>query len=236
MSDQGRSEAQTGADVSQNVSQDVSQGVLHAEKAYARWAPIYDMIFTRVMRPGRRAIAEATNARVASLGGKTINVGVGTGLELPMFDTAVRTTGVDLSEPMLEIARKRVKDLGLINVDELKAMDAHHLQYPDASFDMAVAPYFVTIVPDPQLCLDEMARVVRPGGEIFLVNHIAAESGPIAWGESVLAKVGPGLGWDPRFPWSVIGEWIDRRSDIELLERRTLSPLGMFSLIQMARK
>lgn len=208
-----------------------SVDVSHAEKAYARWAPMYDAVFTHVMRPGRKAIAAAANAH----GGKTLNVGVGTGLELPMFDSSVQITGVDLSEPMLEIARKRVKDLGLTNVDDLKAMDAHHLEYDDASFDLVVAPYFVTIVPEPHKCLDEMARVVRPGGEIMLVNHIAAERGPIAWAESLLAKIGPGLGWDPRFPWSVIGNWIEARADIELLERRTLSPLGMFSLIRMRR-
>ncbi len=214
-----------------NVSHDVS----HAEKAYARWAPLYDAVFTHVMRPGRRAIAAAANGRVAETGVRMLNVGVGTGLELPMFDRSFQITSIDLSEPMLEIARKRVRDLALSNVIELKAMDAHNLQYPDAGFDMAVAPYFVTIVPDPHRCLDEMARVVRPGGEIMLVNHIAAERGPIAWAESLLAKVGPSLGWDPRFPWSVIGDWIDRRSDIELLERRTLVPLGMFSLIRLAR-
>jgi phosphatidylethanolamine/phosphatidyl-N-methylethanolamine N-methyltransferase len=206
--------------------------VSHAEKAYARWAPIYDAVFTHIMRPGRKAIAEAANAH----GGKTLNVGVGTGLELPMFTNAVQITGIDLSEPMLKIARKRVAGLGLTNVDELKAMDAHHLDFADASFDLVLAPYFITIVPDPQTCMDEMARVVRPGGEIMLVNHVATERGPIAWAEALLAKAGPGLGWDPRFPWSVIGDWIKTRPDIALLERRILPPLGLFSLVRLARK
>jgi phosphatidylethanolamine/phosphatidyl-N-methylethanolamine N-methyltransferase len=204
----------------------------HALSAYARWAGMYDAVFTRILRRGRLALAEAANA----IGGKCLNVGVGTGLELPMFGTSLRVTGIDLSEPMLEIARNRVTELGLTNVDDLLVMDAHNLAFPDASFDVVVAPYLVTILPDPQRSLDEMVRVVKPGGHIILANHIAAESGPVAWAESALAKIGPGLGWDPRFPWSVIGDWLERRNDVTLVERRTLPPLGLFALIHMQRR
>ncbi|MGE3247557.1 MAG: class I SAM-dependent methyltransferase [Beijerinckiaceae bacterium] len=201
------------------------------ESSYARWAPIYDAVFTRVMRPGRNAAAEAVNRH----GGKTLNVGVGTGLELPMFGENVQITGIDLSEPMLEIARKRVKDGKLTNVEDLRVMDALNLDFPDASFDQAVAPYVVTTVPDPHRCLDEMARVVRPGGEIVLVNHVATASGPVAWAEGALALFGAKLGWDPKFPWSIIGDWIEARPDIELLERRVLPPLGLFTLVRLKK-
>ncbi len=209
-----------------------SPDTAHALSAYARWAGMYDAVFTRILRRGRMALAEAANA----IGGKCLNVGVGTGLELPMFAQNLRITGVDLSEPMLEIARKRVTELGLTNVDDLLVMDAHELEFPDASFDVVVAPYLVTILPDPQRSLDEMVRVVKPGGHIILANHIAAESGPVAWAESALAKIGPGLGWDPRFPWSVIGDWLERRNDVTLVERRTLPPLGLFALIHLQKR
>jgi phosphatidylethanolamine/phosphatidyl-N-methylethanolamine N-methyltransferase len=201
------------------------------EDAYARWAPIYDKVFTLTMRPGRTAAAAAINR----IGGRVIDVGIGTGLELPMFDPSVRITGIDLSEPMLRIAQKRVDDLKLSNVEGLLVMDAMKLAFPDARFDAAVAPYVLTVVPEPERTLDEMARVVKPGGEIVLVNHIGAESGPIAAIEAWLGKRSASLGWRPQFPWSILGDWIARRPDIELLERRTLAPLGLFTLVRMKR-
>lgn len=201
------------------------------EDAYARWAPIYDKVFTLTMRPGRVAASAAIN----KIGGRVIDVGIGTGLELPMFDKSVSITGIDLSEPMLRIAQKRVDDLKLTNVEGLLVMDAMKLAFPDASFDAAVAPYVLTVVPEPERTLDEMARVVKPGGEIVLVNHIGAESGPIAAIEAWLGKRSASLGWRPQFPWSILGDWIARRPDIELLERRTLAPFGLFTLVRMKR-
>ena len=201
------------------------------EDAYARLAPIYDKVFTLTMRPGRKAASAAINR----IGGRVIDVGIGTGLELPMFDPNVSITGIDLSEPMLRIAQKRVDDLKLSNVEGLLVMDAMKLAFPDASFDAAVAPYVLTVVPEPERTLDEMARVVKPGGEIVLVNHIGAESGPIAAIEAWLGKRSASLGWRPQFPWSILGDWIARRPDIELLERRTLAPFGLFTLVRMKR-
>ena len=93
----------------------------------------------------------------------------------------------------------------------------------------------LTVVPEPERTLDEMARVVKPGGEIVLVNHIGAESGPIAAIEAWLGKRSASLGWRPQFPWSILGDWIARRPDIELLERRTLAPFGLFTLVRMKR-
>ena len=200
--------------------------------AYARWAPIYDAAFALVMRPGRKAAAAAINR----IGGRVIDVGIGTGLELPMFDSRVRITGIDLSEPMLNIARRRVAERKLPQVEALLVMDAMNLTFPDASFDAAVAPYVLTVVPDPERTLDEIARVVRPGGEIVLVNHIGAERGLIALIEAWLGKRSAALGWRPQFPWSILGNWIARRPDIELLERRQLAPLGLFTLVRLARR
>jgi len=204
----------------------------HVEDAYARWAPVYDKVFTLVMRPGRKAAAAAVNR----LSGRVLDVGVGTGLELPMFGDQVKITGIDLSGPMLEIARKRVSDLGLRNVEDLKVMDAMNLEFADGSFDAAVTPYVITTVPDPARTMDEMARVVRPGGEIIIVNHIGAESGPIAWIEAFMGNHSHKLGWRPQFPWSVIGDWIAARPDIELIERRSLAPLGLFTIVRLRRK
>ena len=89
-----------------------------------------------------------------------LDVGVGTGLELPMFDQDTRLVGVDLSLPMLRKAHARVAELGLANVDALAVMDAERLGLADQSFDVVVAQYVITAVPDPEATLDEFARQI----------------------------------------------------------------------------
>lgn len=203
----------------------------HVKQSYARWAPIYDLVFTLVLGPGRKAIA-AAGARPF---GQVLDVGVGTGLELPMFDRRTRLVGVDLSEPMLRRAQSRARDAALTNVEGLLVMDAARLAFPEAYFDAAVAPYVLTVVPSPESTLDELVRVVKPGGEIILVNHIGAEKGPIAWVEAWLGKRSADLGWRPEFSWSVIGKWLDGHPNVRLLERRKLAPLGLFTLARIQR-
>lgn len=203
----------------------------HVEEAYARWAPVYDLAFTLVMAPGRRAAVAAAQRR----GGLVLDVGVGTGLELPMFGPDVKLVGVDLSEPMLRRAQDRVLRKNLIQVAGLCVMDATRLAFASDHFDSAVAPYVLTVVPDPAATLDELARVVKPGGEIVLVNHVGAESGPIAWIERWLGKKSASLGWRPEFPWAILGDWIAGRPDLRLVERRKIAPLGLFTLTRIER-
>ncbi len=201
------------------------------EDAYARWAPIYDFVFAEIMRPGRRAAAAAING----IGGRVLDIGVGTGLELPMFAQGVEVVGIDLSEPMLRRALLRVAAGNLGHAAGLAVMDAMKLGFRDNVFDAAVAPYVLTVVPDPESVLDEIARVVRPGGEIVLVNHIGAERGILARIEAWLGRRSVALGWRPQFPWSILESWLVRRPEITLLERRSLAPLGLFTLIRLRR-
>lgn len=202
------------------------------EAAYARWAPVYDLVFSNMLGPGRRAVA--TIASRAD--GRILDVGVGTGLELPMFRDRARVVGVDLSEPMLQRATARVAREGLTNVVGLARMDASRLAFADASFACVVAPYLLTVVPDPEETLDELARVVRPGGEIVLVNHVSSQDWPMSAVEGLLGEsLSATLGWRPQFPWSIIGDWIDSRRDMRLTERRVLPPFGLFTLTRIER-
>ncbi len=204
-------------------------------EAYGRWAPVYDLAFAAVMRAGRLAAAEAAG-RAAGAGGRVIDIGVGTGLELPMFDPRVRITGIDLSEPMLRGAQRRVGREKLGNVDGLLVMDATRLAFPDGAFDAAVVPYVLTVVPEPRAMMDEVRRVVRPGGEIVLVNHFGADRGPVAAVEGWLGKRSASLGWHPQFPFAVLGDWIAATPGMKLVERRRIRPFGLFNLVRLRRE
>lgn len=201
------------------------------ERAYARWAPIYDLVFDKVMAAGRRAAAEAA----MRVGPRILDVGVGTGLELPYFGAGCRVIGVDISEPMLRLAQQRVSKARLRQVIGLCVMDGARLALADASLDAVVAPYVITVVPQPEATLDELMRVVRPGGEVILVNHIGAENGLRAAFERWLARQTHTLGWRPEFPWARISGWGERHAEAELVERRTLSPLGLFTLVRFRK-
>jgi len=200
-------------------------------KAYARWAPVYDLVFGAVFERGRMAAIAAAEA----VGGRILEVGVGTGISLPDYRRTNRVIGVDLSEPMLRKAQERVANERLGHVDGVAVMDAQRLGFSDASFDVVVAQYVITVVPDPDATLDEFARVARPGGEIILVNHIGAEAGLRRAFEQWFAPVARRLGWRPEFPWAHIARWAECHGGVELIERRPMPPLGHFSLVRFRK-
>lgn len=180
-------------------------------KAYARWAPVYDLVFGQVFERGRNAAIAAVEA---TGGGRVLEVGVGTGISLPDYRRTNRLFGVDISEPMLRKAQERVAAQKLDNVEVLSVMDATRLAFPDGWFDVVVAQYVITAVPDPEGTLDEFARVVKPGGEIILVNHIGAESGPRKLFEAAFAPIARKLGWRPEFPWERLARWVEKAPGI----------------------
>jgi phosphatidylethanolamine/phosphatidyl-N-methylethanolamine N-methyltransferase len=201
------------------------------ERAYARWAPIYDLVFGAVFDRGRRAAIVAAER----IGGRILEVGVGTGISLPDYARSNRLVGVDLSEPMLRKAQARVAEHGLSNVEALAVMDAARLALPDQSFDVVVAQFVITAVPNPEATLDEFARVIKPGGEIVLVNHIGAESGPRRWFEICFAPLARRLGWRPEFRFGRLAAWAERHAGVRVIERTPMPPLGHFSLIRFER-
>ena len=188
-------------------------------------------MFGKVFDAGRKASIAAAER----VGGRILEVGVGTGISLPDYARNNRICGVDLSEPMLRKAQERVVQHGLTNVDALAVMDAKHLAFPDNAFDVIVAQYVITAVPDPEATLDEFARVLKPGGEIILVNHIGAEGGARKAFELAFAPVARRLGWRPEFPWARLTAWKERMPGVHLIERRPMPPLGHFSLVRYGK-
>jgi phosphatidylethanolamine/phosphatidyl-N-methylethanolamine N-methyltransferase len=200
-------------------------------KAYARWAPVYDLVFGSVFDRGRKASIAAAER----IGGRILEVGVGTGLSLPEYAWTNRLIGVDFSAPMLRRAKDRVVEHRLTNVDGLAVMDAQNLGFQDSSFDVVVAQYVITTVPDAEATLDEFARVTRPGGEIILVNHLGAEDGFRAAYESAFAPIARQLGWQVGFRWERLERWAGHHGGVKLIERRPMPPLGHFSLVRFGK-
>ena len=201
------------------------------EKAYARWAPIYDVLCGPVFLNGRRAAASAAR----SVGGRILEIGVGTGLSFDDYDNTTEITGIDMSEPMIARARERAKTGRYPFVKELAVMDAHDLSYPDASFDCVVAQFVITLVEDPERVLSECARVLRTGGQIILVNHLYSERGLAAAVERLLAQKARTLGLRPEFPFQRLAAWAQAHGGAELVERRKVKPFGVYTLVRFQR-
>ena len=200
-------------------------------KAYARWAPIYDLVFGAVFNAGRKASIAAAER----VGGRILDVGIGTGISLVDYSPGSRVVGVDYCEPMLRKAHERVAEHNLAHVEALAVMDATQLGFRDGYFDAVLAQYVITAVPDPEATLDEFARVTRPGGEIILVNHIGAEAGLRRAFEQWFSPMARRLGWRPEFPWGRLAAWVERAPGMRLIERRPMPPLGHFSLIRFGK-
>jgi phosphatidylethanolamine/phosphatidyl-N-methylethanolamine N-methyltransferase len=199
-------------------------------KAYQRWAPVYDIVYDKLTEPAARAAVVAVEA----CGPKILEVGVGTGLSLGYYSPSTEVHGIDLSADMLERARAKVARRGLRHVKSLDVMDATHLSFPDASFDAVTAQFLITLVPNPEKALDEMVRVLRPGGEIVLVNHFGQDAGPLARIEEKVAPFCAKIGWSSDFKASRIVTWARSRG-LEPLPLRPVFPGGFFKVLRLRK-
>lgn len=194
-------------------------------EAYRRWARVYDEVFGGVSAAGRHRAVAAVNALP---GRRVLEVGVGTGLALPRYAPEKRIVGVDLSREMLERASERVRAERLRNVLGLVEMDAERMGFADGSFDIAVAMFTATVVPDARRLLREMQRVVRPGGDLLFVNHFRAERGLRWWAERTLAPLSRVLGWHPDFALADLLDTPEAAAEI-----LPCPPFGLFTLVRV---
>lgn len=195
-------------------------------KAYQRWAGFYDFGFGWVSAPARRAAVTAVNH---APGSNVLEVGVGTGLALPHYSSNKQVTGIDLCAPMLDLARERAAVSGLRNVSALLEMDAQATSFADGQFDIAVAMFVASVVPQPRALVAELKRVVKPGGTILFVNHFAKQKGLVSWVERGMAPFSSWLGWHPDFRL----EHLLAESDLRRISVRPMFPYGLFDLIEV---
>ncbi len=211
-------------------------GTAAVAAAYDRWAPIYDLVFGKVFTQGRRDAIVAAEASLAPGANRVLEVGVGTGISLPQYARTTQLTGIDISDAMLGKARARKARLGLDNVEELAVMDAEAMSYADASFNVVVAQYVITAVPDPEAALDEFVRVLKPGGEIVITTRIGANIGLRGAIEKALMPLTTRLGFRTEFPVARYEDWARTNGMVALVENRPLPPLGHFSLLRYRKK
>ena len=197
--------------------------------AYDRWAPVYDLVFGRVFRQGRGIAIEAANR----IGGRVLEVGVGTGISLPYYSKRCTLYGIDISEGLLAKARGRAKALD--NVEAIAVMDAEDLKFANGAFDVVVAQYVITAVPNPERALDEFARTVRRGGEIIITTRIGAGRGLRGGIEKALMPITSRLGFRTEFPFERYADWALQNGNVELVERSPLPPLGHFELLRFRK-
>lgn len=196
-------------------------------KTYARWAPIYDSTFGMATSTGRQQAAKYVNAR----GGDVLEVGVGTGLALDRYAKRLSVTGVDFSDEMLTKARERVRAKKLTQVKELRQMDARRLDFPDDHFDTVVAMHVMSVVPEPERVVAEMARVTKPGGEVVVVNHFASDKGLVAAIERLTGRFPNILGWHSDFD----KERILGVPGMVLAQEQSFPPFGMMTFLVLRK-
>ena len=197
------------------------------QKSYRRWAPVYDLAFGRITQGGRLLAARHVNAQ----GGSVLEVGIGTGLALGYYARHVRVTGIDLSAEMLGEARARAKALDLPNLGGLHQMDARDIALPDASFDHVAAMHVMSVVPEPERVLAEMARLCRPGGSVMIANHFCGMSRGWALAERLATPLANVLGWHADFA-------IDRvlgNARLKLEDQVQVRPFGLMTYLRFRR-
>ena len=177
-------------------------------RAYAVLSPVYDFLFDKIFYPGRVAAVDLLEIQP---GNRVLEVGVGTGLNLPLYSRDCNVTGIDISKEMLRKAEERVLTLGMVNT-KLMVMDGSKLDFPDDSFDRVIATYVISAVPDPVKTLLEMRRVCKPSGHLVILNHFKSENPVIGMFEKLLAPVCTKIGFNTELKL------------MPLLERVALSP------------
>jgi phosphatidylethanolamine/phosphatidyl-N-methylethanolamine N-methyltransferase len=161
------------------------------KKIYAGYSGVYDLLFKRFFFPRQERVIQSLPIRP---GQKILDVGVGTGLSLPIYPRYARVMGIDVSSGMLREAAKKINKHYLSHVTLLE-MDASCLAFEDDTFDYVIAAHVITVVPDPVKMLREVKRVVKREGRIVIINHFQSANPVLATIEEWLTPFYKRMGW-----------------------------------------
>tara|TARA_Y100000031_G_C8123665_1_gene339428 strand:+ start:228 stop:845 length:618 start_codon:yes stop_codon:yes gene_type:complete len=161
------------------------------KRIYAGYSNFYDFVFKMIFQPRQKHVIKQMNIRPND---KILDVGVGTGLALPLYPHYCHVTGIDLSEEMLNKAHKKIKKLTLKNVT-LKQMDAMSLQFEDNTFDQVIATFVISVVPDPVKVISEMKRVCKKDSKLVIINHFQSNNKLVAKIEDMVNPICRKIGW-----------------------------------------
>lgn len=161
------------------------------KKIYSRYSSVYDHLFAKTFFPRVKTGIEGIGIKK---GDKILEVGVGTGISLPVYPPACKVTGIDLTRKMLEQANKKRNCFQLRHVD-LFEMDAENLAFKNDTFDHAVIPFVISVVPDPVRMMSEVQRVTKQNGKIVVVNHFTNKKAILGKVERALTPMFTRLGW-----------------------------------------
>lgn len=199
----------------------------HRSRIYSDLSGLYDHVFTRVFA---RRIREVVARLRIPAGARVLEVGIGTGLSLDAYPRHCRVTGIDLSKEMLDHARAKMDPVRHAHI-ELRQMDAMAMDYPDETFDYVMAFHVVTVVPDPQRLVDEMARVCKRDGQVVIINHFSSPRKVIRRVVNLVDPLTRKLGWSTRLS---LDDAING-APLALESRYKTSPWSLFTVVE-ARK
>jgi phosphatidylethanolamine/phosphatidyl-N-methylethanolamine N-methyltransferase len=194
------------------------------ERVYTTYAGVYDQIFGKVFQEGRESAIHKLDIQPNE---RVLEVGVGTGIALPMYPRHCRIVGIDLSPGMLEKAQRRKAEHRLYHV-ELHQMDAGQMEFADDSFDTVMAAYVVTAVPDYRKVVSEMIRVCRPGGRIVMLNHFSNGNKLIAAVEKVISPLTKHLGWRTDLSLSTVLEG----TSLHVARKEKVNPMKFWHVVE----
>ena len=194
-------------------------------KSYKRVSSFYDLTFGQVFRPGQKAIIKKMDCIDSD---NVLEIGIGTGSSLQYYPKETKVVGIDISPDMLEVAKKRiVKDK--IHNKHILLMNGERLSFPDNSFDKVVGMYVVSVTQNPQVLVEEMKRVCKNDGDIYIVNHFSTEQDNLFMKmfEKGLMPISKILGWKPYFPFDEFNAY----ANLDVLEMSKVNLFNYWNII-----
>ena len=194
-------------------------------KSYKRVSSFYDLTFGQVFRPGQKAIIKKMDCIDSD---NVLEIGIGTGSSLQYYPKETKVVGIDISPDLLEVAKKRiVKDK--IHNKHILLMNGERLSFPDNSFDKVVGMYVVSVTQNPQVLVEEMKRVCKNDGDIYIVNHFSTDQDNlfVKMFEKGLMPISKILGWKPYFPFDEFNAY----ANLDVLEMSKVNLFNYWNII-----